>query len=233
VNHFLLEKTFAWSVHIFTACGLLAGFMAIIAVNAGNWRAAMLWLLAALVIDGIDGTFARLFKTKEVLPRIDGKTIDYVVDFVNYAFVPAYFFYVAGLVAAPWNLPLAFLILLVSAIYYGREGMVSDDFYFIGFPVMWNVVVFYLVFVFSFGSPLNALIVAALAVLHFVPVKFAYPSRAIRLRVPTLVFTAILLLAMPPIVWFYPYAPFWLKGIAVLSLVYFGGLAAFDTFKKR
>ena len=51
----LLEKSLAWSVHIFTASGLLAGFMAILAVQAHNWRAAMFWLLACLVIDGIDG----------------------------------------------------------------------------------------------------------------------------------------------------------------------------------
>ena len=62
-----IEKTLAWSVHIFTASGLLAAFMAILAINAKDWRSAMAWLFVALIIDGVDGTFARLFKTKEVL----------------------------------------------------------------------------------------------------------------------------------------------------------------------
>ena len=75
-----LEKTLAWSVHLFTASGLVAGFMAILAINEKEWRVAMLWLVACLVIDGVDGTFARLFKVKEVLPEIDGKIIDYVVQ---------------------------------------------------------------------------------------------------------------------------------------------------------
>lgn len=192
----------------------------------------MAWLLVALLIDGIDGTFARKFRTAEILPHMSGKTIDYIVDFTNYAVVPAYFFYAANLVYPAWNLPLAFLILLVSAIYYGKEGMVSEDFYFIGFPVMWNVAVFYLVFVFAFSPLGNALIVVSLSIIHFVPVKFAYPSRATRLKLPTLVFSFLTLLAMPVIVWFYPDVPFVLRVSAFICLLYFALLAAADTFRS-
>lgn len=216
-------------MHLFTACGLLAGFLATLAISEKNWRAAMAWLLVALAIDGIDGTFARKFKAAEVLPQINGKTIDYVIDFFNYAIVPAYFFYAANLVEASWNLPLAFLILLVSAIYYGIEGMVSDDFYFVGFPVMWNVVVFYLVFVFSLDAYANAAAIIFFAILHFVPVKFAYPSRAVRLKKLTILFSLIVLTIMPVIVWFYPNVPLWQKWIAAVCLIYFGGLAIADT----
>jgi phosphatidylcholine synthase len=207
--------------------------MAILAINDKNWRIAMAWLFVALVIDGIDGTFARKFKTKEVLPKINGKTMDYVIDFANYAIIPAYFFYNAELVNSAWNLPLSFLILLVSVIYYGKEGMVSDDYYFVGFPVMWNVVVFFLIFVFSLNEFGNAAIIVIFSILHFVPVKFAYPSRAIHLKTLTLIFTAIMLTAMPLIVWIYPNAPNWLKWIAIASLTYFGVLAVVDTFGLR
>jgi phosphatidylcholine synthase len=228
--HKTSDKVLAWSVHIFTASGILAGFMAILAINAKNWRVAMTWLFVALVIDGVDGTFARKFKTAEVLPSINGKTVDNIIDFANYAIIPAYFFYAVELVNPFWNLPLAFLILLVSVIYYGIEGMISDDYYFIGFPVMWNVVVFFLVFVFSLNEFGNAAIILIFSILHFVPIKFAYPSRATRFKTLTIIFTAIILLVMPVIVWFYPNVPTWLKLIAVGSLVYFGVLAVIDTF---
>ena len=228
-----LDKALAWSVHIFSASGLLAGFMAILAINAKNWRSAMAWLFVALLIDGIDGTFARKFKVTEVLPNMNGKTIDYVIDFATYAIIPAYFFYMAELVDSSWNLPLTFLILLVSAIYYGIEGMVSEDFYFIGFPVMWNVVIFYLIFIFSFSELGNAAIIIIFAIMHFVPIKFAYPSRATRLKILTIIFTAIILLVMLFAVWFYPNVPAWLKWVAVGCLFYFGGLAIADTFRFR
>jgi phosphatidylcholine synthase len=221
----------AWSVHIFTASGLLAGFLAILAINAGNWRVAMAWLIVAQVIDGVDGSFARWFSANEVLPNMNGKTMDNVVDFANYAVIPAYFFYSAHLVEQIWNLPLTFLILLVSTIYYGKDGMVSDDNYFIGFPVMWNMVVFYLIFVFAFGKLGNTGIIIIFSILHFVAIKFAYPSRATRMRVLTILFTMILMIAMPLIVWFYSNVPVQLIWIAVGCLVYFGILAVLDTFE--
>jgi len=224
-----VQKSLAWSVHIFTASGLLTGFMAILAINEGDWRATMFWLLAALIIDGIDGTFARMFKVKEVLPYMDGQTIDYVIDFATYAIIPAYFFYEAELVAANWRLPLTFLILMVSALYYGKKGMVSDDNYFVGFPVLWNMVVFYLVFVLSCSPLMNGLLIVFFAILHFVPIKFAYPSQASRLKGITIFASVIFLIALPLMVYNYPENPFWLKMVLLLNLAYFGGIAAYDT----
>ncbi len=204
--------------------------MALLEITAKNWRAAMAWLLVCLFIDGVDGTLARKFKTKAVWPNFDGKTIDNVIDFTTYAVIPVYFFYMAELTTPAWNLPLAFLILLVSVIYYGKEGLVSEDYYFIGFPVMWNMVVFYLVFVFSAPAWFNAAIIVIFSILHFVPVKFAYPSRATRFKTTTIIFTAAFMIVMPLIVWFFPNVPVWLKWAAIGNLVYFGGLAVFDTF---
>ena len=172
------EKALAWSAHLFTATGVLTVFMAILAVSAHDFRAAMSWLLAALLIDGIDGTLARRFRVAEVLPHINGKNIDFVIDFAAYAIVPAYMIYESGLIGGAWNLAGAFLILLVSAVYYAKEGMVSDDHYFGGFPVMWNMAAFYMIFVFQWGHWGNVLLVAAPSVLHFVPIKVAHPRRA-------------------------------------------------------
>lgn len=225
-----IQKALAWSVHIFTASGLLTGFMAILAINEKDWRSTMFWLLAALIIDGIDGTFARMFRVKEVLPYIDGKTIDYVIDFATYAIIPAYFFYEAELVSQDWRLPLTFLILMVSSLYYGKEGMVSDDNYFVGFPVLWNMVVFYLVFVLSCSHLINGILVVFFAILHFVPIKFAYPSQASRLKGVTIAASLVFLIALPLMVYYYPERPMWLKIVMILNLCYFGGIATWDTF---
>ena len=224
------QKALAWGVHIFTATGLLAGFMALLAVQAHDWRTAMFWLIAALAIDGIDGTFARMFRVKEVLPRIDGKLIDNVIDFVNYALIPAYMFYEAGLVPEGWDLALTFVILLVSALYYGREGMISDDHYFIGFPVMWNMVLFYYLFVTDFPPAVYIVLTLFFAVLHFMPVKFAYPSRNARFRIPTIAVTVLFMVTMTGLVYGYPERPVWLVVSAYGSAAYFGVLAAYATW---
>lgn len=224
------QKAMAWCVHLLTASGLVAGFMAILAINDLAWRGAMLWLVVALVIDGIDGTFARIFRVQEVLPDMNGKTMDYIIDFATYAIIPAYFFHQAGLVAAPFNLPCTVLILLVSALYYSKEGMVSEDYYFIGFPVMWNMVVFYLYFVFDFSSLANILLVIFFAVLHFVPVKFVYPSRGKHFRRLTIAVTTILILDFAVILWYHPEKYFWFSLVAILAAVYYGILAIYNTW---
>lgn len=139
----LLLQARAMLVHVFTASGLVAGFMALLAINRGAWQEAALWMLLCQVIDGIDGTFARWWRVRELLPEYDGKTIDFVVDFFTYAIIPAYFLYHSALLSAPWNMVAVCIILLVSGVYYGKSGMVSEDHHFVGFPVMWNLIVFF------------------------------------------------------------------------------------------
>jgi len=225
-----LDKALAWSVHLFTASGLVAGFMAILAINQLEWREAMLWLMLCLVIDGIDGTFARLFKVKEVLPHIDGKTIDYVIDFATYAIIPAYFFHEANLVDEQWKLPCTSIILLVSAIYYGKSGMVSNDMYFIGFPVLWNMVVFFLFFVFDFSNVWNAILIIIFAVLHFVPVKIVYPSQASKFKTLTLINTVIFIVSSLVVLWMYPERNDWWISSVILATGYYALMAIFNTW---
>lgn len=229
-SHSFLQKTLAWAVHVFTASGMVAGFMAILAINEKDWREAMFWLILCLIIDGIDGTFARLFKVKEVLPFMDGKSIDYVVDIATYAIIPAYFFHEADLVSESWKLPATALILLVSVIYYGKDGMVSQDNYFIGFPVLWNLVVFYLVFVFLASETTNLLLIITFSILHFIPVKFAYPSRGSRFRIPTLLFSILFFAVMIAITYLYPERNGLLTTGAWLCGLYFAALAVYTTF---
>src|SRR3978361_40245 len=80
------------SIHLFTAAGAAAGFMALAAAFKGQFPAMFFWLGAALLIDGVDGTFARLVKVDETAPEYDGKVLDLVIDYLNYVIVP-----VAGL----------------------------------------------------------------------------------------------------------------------------------------
>ena len=83
----------AWSVHVFTASGVLLGTMALLALVDNNPVACLLWLGAAMMIDGIDGTLARKYEVKSVLPHFDGSTLDMVIDYLTWAFIPALFIY--------------------------------------------------------------------------------------------------------------------------------------------
>lgn len=228
--HSLLAKALAWSVHIFTASGILVGLMAIIAIADHEWRDAMLWLFLGLLIDGIDGTFARLFRVQEVLPNIDGKAIDYVIDFANYALIPAYFVYESELVPIAWRLPAACLMLMVAAIYYGKSGMVSEDLYFVGFPVLWNLAVFYLFFVTQLGIWGNLGMIVFLSILHFIPIKFLYPSQTVSGRYLNVAVTVIFFGVNTALLLLYPESPAFLHWISLAVVAYFGGMAVWDTW---
>lgn len=228
----MLARLAAWSVHIFTASGLIFAFLALLAIEQRDFRQAMIWLMVTLVIDGIDGTFARLFRVREVLPNVDGKTIDYVIDFFTYAILPAYFAYHALGIPAPWDFISVSVILLVSAVYYGKEGMVSaDGRNFIGFPVMWNVVVFVQYFVLTTWPPAaHIAFILFFAVLHFVPVHFAYPSRSVRFRWLTWLVTLIVIGTMLWILWIYPRENNLARYLLLVGVLYFAGLAVIETW---
>jgi phosphatidylcholine synthase len=166
----------AWLVHAFTASGAVLALLALLAVEQGDFRLAMIWLLIALAVDGVDGSLARQAQVKERAPRIDGDTMDLIIDYLNYVFVPALFVIRAGLVPASLGALMAALI-LVSALYnFTRRDLKTSDNYFRGFPALWNIVAFYL-YVVGAGPEAGAVAVVAFAALTFAPVHFVHPFR--------------------------------------------------------
>ena len=202
----------AWLVHLFTASGVVLAFLALEAISSGDFRLALLWLLAALAVDGVDGTLARWARVKEHVPRIDGEAFDLIVDYLNYVFVPAVFICEAGLVPEALQLPLAAAILLSSVYVFVRRDMKTPDNYFRGFPALWNVVALYL-FVARPGEAAGAVAVAVLAAMSFAPIRFVHPFRVKQyqplLRVSALLWTVATL----ALIW-----PGWSPGAARLWL---------------
>ena len=124
----------AFSVHIFTACGAACALLALIAAVGAAWTQMFVWLGVALIIDGIDGTFARRLHVAEVLPRWSGELLDFVVDFVTYVFVPAYAMVASGLLPPSMALVLGLIVTVTGALYFADRRMKTSDSYFRGFP---------------------------------------------------------------------------------------------------
>jgi phosphatidylcholine synthase len=177
--------TAAFAVHVFTASGAACALLALIAAVRSDWPQMFIWLGIALVIDGVDGTFARRLRVDKVLPRWSGDVLDLVVDILNYVFVPAYAVVASGLVPPLVAIPLGVLIVVTGSLYFADRLMKTSDYYFRGFPAVWNVAVFYL-FVLKPGPLATAAAVAALAVLTFVPFHVVHPMRITHMREITL-----------------------------------------------
>ena len=180
----------AFAVHVFTASGAALGLLALLAAVASNWTLMFASLGAALFVDGIDGTIARYLKVAERLPRWSGETLDLVVDFVNYVFVPAYAVATGAFMPSIAAVPLAILICVTGALYFADRRMKTEDNYFRGFPAVWNAPVFYL-FLLRPDPWVTAAAIIALAILTFVPVPFLHPFRVRHMRV----FNALLIVA--------------------------------------
>jgi len=180
----------AWAVHAFTASGVVTGLLAIAALFAGDPRLALLWLGAALIIDGFDGPMARRVDVAHVVPRFDGAVLDLVIDYLTYSVIPALMVWLFALVPTGWGIPAAAYMMTTSLYCFGNRDMKTADNYFSGFPAVWNIVVLYF---FIIGSPawLNLAIIAALGILTFVPVKFIHPFRVVAARRLTLLATAL------------------------------------------
>src|SRR5262249_61548539 len=78
------------------------------------------------------------------------------------------------------------IVLRASGYGFSQTAAKTPDHFFTGFPSYWNVVAFYL-YVLEWPPALNAAVLVVFAVLVFVPIRYAYPSRMTELRVPTVV----------------------------------------------
>lgn len=227
----------AWAVHAFTASGAVLGFLAMAATLEGDRIGAFLWLGLALFVDGIDGTLARKARVREVVPTFDGATLDNVIDYFNYVAVPALMIWWFGMVPDGWGVPVAAVIMGVSTYTFANTGVKSHDYYFVGFPAVWSLVVLYF-HVLQSAPWTNLMVVAACCVLTFVPWKYVHPFRVRDWRNVTIPMTALwaatslrLVLVDPdagPIREAHPV----IFALWVIASLYFAALSAWRTLRR-
>jgi phosphatidylcholine synthase len=174
----------AFCVHILTACGAAVALLALLAAARGDWPLMFLWLGIALVIDAIDGPLARAINVAEVLPNWSGETLDLVVDYTTYVFVPAYAVAAGPLMPGTLAIPAGAAIAISGTLYFANREMKTADNFFRGFPAVWNLVAFYLLLLRP-APGIAAATIALFAVLTFVPIRFVHPFRVRRLRTVT------------------------------------------------
>ena len=178
------KRILAFSVHVLTAIGAAVALFALLAATHGDWPLMFLWLGVALVIDAVDGPLARAVNITEVLPNWSGETLDLVVDYTTYVFVPAYAVAAGHLMPDTLAIPSAAAIAITGTLYFANRKMKTSDNFFRGFPAVWNLVAFYLLLLRP-PPAIAAGMVALFAVLTFVPIRFIHPFRVRRLRTVT------------------------------------------------
>jgi phosphatidylcholine synthase len=149
----------------------------LVAVLDGSPRLAVIWLLVAQLIDGIDGPLARRWLPVRSTSPYDGYVLDLVIDFVTCVVVPGAFLWHFDLL--PHNrsgMVVLAALLLTSSLWFSRTDQMDDSGWFRGFPAAWNMVVPTLWLL--GGQPaVNAIVIGLLVIATTLPLPFAHPVR--------------------------------------------------------
>src|SRR3972149_2031064 len=124
-----LSLVLAWLVHLYTALGAVIAFATVLCIEQKLFQEAFWLMFLAVAVDATDGTLARALRVKELIPWFDGDRLEDIVDYANYAIVPAYFLVRSELLPRQDALWLVALPLLASA--YGfspKEAQTADHF---------------------------------------------------------------------------------------------------------
>jgi phosphatidylcholine synthase len=176
-----MRRAGVWAVHLLTASSAAIALVAALFAARGNWRIVFLLLGLAMIVDGLDGPLARGFDAGRQVPWLSGATLDLVVDYTTYVFIPAFVVANGGLLADPFGVAAGIVIVLIGALYFADTRMKTPEAAFRGFPAVWNVVVFQLM-VFKPPQAVTLAIILACAALTFAPVEFVHPVRVRRWR---------------------------------------------------
>jgi len=234
-NVSLRQKIAGWLVHAFTASGAYVGVLSLLAIFQGKYILAF-WLMGiAIVIDAVDGMFARLIQIKVAVPKIDGALLDNIVDFFNYTIVPVFFLLVSNIIPEGWGYISAFVIIISSAYQFTQVDAKTSDHFFKGFPSYWNIAVFYLFF-WQMHPWVNLIVLLVLAALSFIPIKYVYPSRLDYLsetnfpRLMMLLATIAFGIASGLLLWLYPISNPFLVSISMGYMILYVGISLYRTW---
>lgn len=221
-------KVRAWGVHGLTAFGVVAGLLSLAAITQNDWKVAFAYMMIATGIDSIDGTLARKFKVKIVLPGFDGALLDNLVDYFTFVIVPAVFIYMDDMLPAHLALGGAAMIALVSAYQFCQVDAKTGDHFFKGFPSYWNVVALYL-FLFQFDQWTNLIILTGFAISVFIPIRYVYPTRTTAFRKTTLGLSLIWAISMIVVLVQFDHHPPWLLWASMGYVAYYFLLSFYFT----
>lgn len=230
----LIQRMVGWLVHAFTASGACIGLMCLLAIYKNNFLLALWLMTAAILIDAVDGMFARSVNIKKAVPEIDGALLDNIIDFFNYTLVPCFFLLVTNLLPDYCRILCVMVITFSSAYQFTQVDAKTEDHFFKGFPSYWNIAVFYLFF-WQMSPITNMVVLLSLAILSFIPIKYIYPSRMDYLtnnkllRFAMSIITLLWGAATTGLLWIFPKSNHLLVAISVGYMLVYIGMSLYRT----
>lgn len=180
----------AYGVHLLTATGAVFAMLAMLAATQTKWDLMFLWLVIAFIVDGVDGPLARKFHVQTRASKIDGVLLDLIIDYLTYVFIPAFALFQSDLLPGWTGWTAIIVITFVSVLYFADSRMKTPDKSFAGFPAAWNMMALVL-FAVTPSMTVSLILIVALALAMFSPLKFIHPVRTKRWREVSLPVAAV------------------------------------------
>jgi len=231
------QKLAAYAVHLFTASGVVFAFLAAAETSLPTPRPRLVFLYLAIqvVIDALDGPMARAVHIKTRAPRIDGRTIDDIVDYLTYTFIPLLLVWRMGWLST-WG---AFVVApaMVASLFGFANTAAKDERggFFLGFPSYWNIVAFYVGIWHALAGPWpGAIVIVALTVLTVLPVRFIYPNLAPRpWKLPVMVGAGVWVILLAWMWIDYPTPAGWVMWVSLVYPVFYVALSVWLDVNSR
>lgn len=209
----LAERARAYSVHLLTASGIVFVFLAAseLTLLQPNVSLIFFWLTVAVIVDAIDGPLARRWRVGQLATRLDGRTLDDIIDYLSFTFIPLMLVWKMEW-AGPYSAPLVIMAMMASLLGFANIYAKQDAAgFFSGFPSYWNLAAWYAgLWFWSYGEGPVIVLMIVLIALTLLPVRFIYPNRARQpWRLPVLVGACLWLLLLLASLPFYPDLPEW------------------------
>ncbi len=136
--------------NICSLIGLLSAVLGIYFAITGNFKAAIIGVLWAVLFDWYDGIIARKLKGRTKIQGVFGAQLDSMIDIVSFGILPAIILLSYGNYNV-WFIPGAFVIIATSAIrlsYFNVYGLIDSKTY-KGLALDNNVLILSFIFLFE------------------------------------------------------------------------------------
>jgi phosphatidylcholine synthase len=235
------QKIAAYAVHVFTASGVVFALLAAAEVASASPRPKRVFVYLAIqvLIDALDGPMARAVHIKIRAPRIDGRTIDDIVDYLTYTFIPLLLVWRmgwlpggGGMAGIWWIAPAT-----IASLFGFANTAAKDEAggFFLGFPSYWNIIAFFCGIWHAMAGPWpGAIVIIVLTILTVLPVRFIYPNLAPRpWKMPTMIGALIWVLLLAWMWKDYPTPPEWLMWVSLVYPAFYIALSAWLDVRSR
>lgn len=121
------------SANTITLVNIIFGSLSLVSTLHANYKIAALFILVAVVMDGLDGRIARRFGIMSEM----GKELDSLCDLVSFGVAPALLLYSQVLYMFPYLLGLiaAVIYIMCGAFRLARFNVLNIKEYFVGIPI--------------------------------------------------------------------------------------------------